>query len=381
MYTLADYGDMVADRGRTSAYARALEQLVTSSSVVLDIGAGPGILSLLACRAGARKVYAVEPDDVIQVAREVAAANGFADRIEFVQAMTADIDLPERVDGIVADIHGVLPQSGESLVSILDARRRLLRPGGWIVPARETIWAAPVSSPVNYERTMNAWTTEYGFDLSAARIRSANEWVKRWLSPDELLAEPGRCAVLDYHSLDGPNMSGEVSWVVARDGVAHGLGVWFDAETAPGVGFSNSPASGESHVYGQGFFVFPDQVTLSAGDLIRVRLRADFAGDGYFWGWDTHVTDGSSGRQKATYRQSTWLAASLTPEKLRRRAGTFVPTPGDDARIDRCILELMDQKMSLGEMAAKVAAAFPLSFRSTDVALARVGWLSQRYSK
>ena len=104
-------------------------------------------MALLACRAGAAKVYAVEPGDVIQIAREVAAANGFADRICFIQAMTTDIDLPEPVDGIVSEIHGTLPLFQKSLVSILDARHRFLKPGGWTIPARETIWAALAASP------------------------------------------------------------------------------------------------------------------------------------------------------------------------------------------------------------------------------------------
>jgi protein arginine N-methyltransferase 1 len=381
MYNLADYGDMIADKGRTSAYARALEARITSSSVVLDIGTGPGILALLACRAGARKVYAVEPDDVIQVAREAAAANGVADRIQFVQAITTNIDLPERVDGIVADIHGVLPLLGNSVVSILDARERFLKPGGWIIPGRETIWAAPVSSPSAHERTVEAWTTEYGFDLTAARMRSANEWSKRSLQADDLLDEPRRWAMLDYSTLDSPNVGGEMTWTVARAAVGHGVSVWFDAETAPGIAFSNSPMAGEQHVYGQGLFSWPDSVALSAGDEIRFRLRADLIGEEYVWRWDTIVTDGSSGAERVAYRQSTWQAAPINPERLRRRAGTFVPVLGDDARIDRHILELMDQKMSLGDIAVKVAATFPSSFRNTDVALARVGWLSQRYSK
>ena len=87
MYSIHDYGDMIADRGRTDAYARALQARVTPESVVLDIGAASGILTLLACQAGARKVYAVEPDGIIQVAREVVAANGYADHVEFIQGL------------------------------------------------------------------------------------------------------------------------------------------------------------------------------------------------------------------------------------------------------------------------------------------------------
>ena len=71
---------------------------------------------------------------MIQIAREAAHANGFADRIEFIQAMTTDIDLPERVDGIVADINGAMPMFGTSLVSMLDARARFLKTDGWLIP-------------------------------------------------------------------------------------------------------------------------------------------------------------------------------------------------------------------------------------------------------
>src|SRR5271165_3586372 len=106
MYELVTYGKMVADKGRTSSYDRALRANIRPGAVVLDIGAGPGILAFLACRAGAATVYAVEPDDVIQLAKEIAADNGFSNRIQFIQAMTTEIDLPEKVDGIVADIRG-----------------------------------------------------------------------------------------------------------------------------------------------------------------------------------------------------------------------------------------------------------------------------------
>ena len=63
---------IVVDRGRTDAYAHALRARVMPDSVVLHVGASSGILTLLACQAGARKVFAVEQDGIIQVAREIA---------------------------------------------------------------------------------------------------------------------------------------------------------------------------------------------------------------------------------------------------------------------------------------------------------------------
>ena len=47
---------MIADRGRTDAYDQALRARLTPHSEVLDIGAGPGILTLLACQAAGDQI-------------------------------------------------------------------------------------------------------------------------------------------------------------------------------------------------------------------------------------------------------------------------------------------------------------------------------------
>lgn len=81
VYTVTDHRRIVGDQGRVEAYAQALRRATRPGSVVADIGTGTGIMALLACRAGARRVYAIEPDDIIQVARALAQDNGLADRI------------------------------------------------------------------------------------------------------------------------------------------------------------------------------------------------------------------------------------------------------------------------------------------------------------
>ncbi len=378
-YDVVDYSQMLADR-RTSSYAHALAARITPGSVVLDMGTGSGIMALLACRAGAAKVYAVEPYDVIQMAREAAVANGFADRIQFVQAMTTDIDLPEKVDGIVADIRGPLPLFGTSLESMRDARDRFLKPNGWIVPARDTMWAAVVSSPELHDRIVKRWNTEYGFDFASARTRAVNQWRKKSMSAEDLLGEPQCWAVLDYQTLEHSSINGEAAWSLGRDADAHGLSVWFDSETAPGLEFSCSPAA-EEHIYHQAFFPWPEATPLSAGDRIRVRFRADFLHADYVWTWDTRITEEPSGRLKAEYHQSSFLGTPLSLDRLRRRAHSFVPEPTEDLQVDRQILELMSQQVALGDIATRILASFPARFQNWNAALTRVGNLSEQYSK
>jgi protein arginine N-methyltransferase 1 len=108
-YRLSGYGGMITNKPRMEAYAQALKQVVTPESNVLDIGAGTGIFSLLACQLGARHVDAVEPDEAIKAAEVNAAANGCQDRITFHQGLSTSITLPEPADIVVSDLRSVLP--------------------------------------------------------------------------------------------------------------------------------------------------------------------------------------------------------------------------------------------------------------------------------
>src|SRR5262245_46851914 len=140
MYSLFGYAQMIADRVRTDAYASALRRVLRPGGVCLDLGTGTGFFAVLACRLGARKVIAVEPNDAIHVARQVAAANGCAERITFIQDLSTRVQLTERADVIVSDLRGILPMMGHHLPNLIDARSRLLAPGGALIPQSDTLW-------------------------------------------------------------------------------------------------------------------------------------------------------------------------------------------------------------------------------------------------
>ncbi|MHB8838434.1 MAG: 50S ribosomal protein L11 methyltransferase, partial [Gemmatimonadaceae bacterium] len=100
-YTLEDYVVMVGDRRRTDAYVRAMQRLVSSESVVLDLGAGFGFFAILAARLGARHAYAIDTNDAIGLGAELARANGVADRVTFIQGDPRRVSLPERANLLV----------------------------------------------------------------------------------------------------------------------------------------------------------------------------------------------------------------------------------------------------------------------------------------
>jgi protein arginine N-methyltransferase 1 len=174
-------------------------------------------------------------------------------------------------------------------------------------------------------------------------------------------------------------VAGELVWTAERAGTAHGLLVWFDAELADGIGFSNAPGQPEL-IYGQAFFPLQEPVTLVPGDVVTVQLRADLVDDDYVWRWGTRVTpQGDSGRVKANFKQSTFYGAPLSLDKLKRREAGFVPQPLEAAEIDRFVLSMFDGRTSLGEIATGLLARYPERFARQRDALTHAADLAERY--
>jgi PRMT5 arginine-N-methyltransferase/ribosomal protein L11 methyltransferase PrmA len=319
MYSLHFYGQMIADAARMGAYTAALREVVKPDSVVMDLGSGPGVFALLACKLGARRVYAVEPSNVIGLAREAAAANGFAERIQFFESMSTDITLDERASIIVSDLRGVLPWFQQHIPSIIDASERHLARGGTLIPRRDMLWAAVVEAPTQYEELVGPWqNNELELDLAAGRGLITNTWRKTRIKAEQLLVEPIRWTTIDYYIVNSPDIQAEISWSAARKGTAHGVAVWFDAELVEGIGFSNHPNSPEM-IYGQGLFPFPQPVELMEGDRIKLRLAANMVEDDYVWRWDTDffMRDDET-CLRASFKQSTFFGVPLSPAVLQK---------------------------------------------------------------
>ena len=300
------------------AYAAALRRTVKPDSIVMDLGCGPGVFALLACKLGARKVYAVEPENVIAIAREAAAANGYADKIEFIEDHSTKIALPEPATIIVSDLRGVLPWFQQHIPSIIDARERLLARGGTLIPRRDMLWAAVVESADRYEELAGPWEkNSFELDLSAGTRRVTNTWRKTRIEPRELLAEPVRWTTIDYYEVNSPDLRAEISWRVARNGTAHGVAVWFDTDLVDGIGFSNHPNEPEL-IYGNGLFPFSKPVEVMEGERITLRLTAKIVEDDYVWCWDTDFfSREDETRPKVSFKQSTFYGVPLSPDRLR----------------------------------------------------------------
>jgi protein arginine N-methyltransferase 1 len=379
IYSVTNYGEMITCEPRMPAYAEALRRAVTPGCTVIDIGAGTGIFSLLACQYGAGAVTAIEPADAVLLLNETALANGCAERISIVQGLSTEHVPQVKADVIVSDIRGTMPLFEQHIATIVDARERLLAPGGTLIPMRDTLRAALASHPEGYSPCEEPWLrNKYDLDLRAGQRYAVNSWSKVFLQPDQLLSASAELAVLDYRSISDPNMSGSVALVAERDGTAHGLLVWFDAELAPGIGYSNAPGQPKL-VYEQSFFPFQQPLNLAKGDRVEATIKANLVEGSYIWSWTSQLFRGDADKPELTMRQSSFLSQVLSPEKLARRADSHIPQPTPAHAVDQLCLSLIDGQHSLGEIADILLQRFPERFNQRTAALNHIAGLAARY--
>lgn len=379
MYDVIGHGEMLADRVRMEAYTQALRAVCREGRVVLDLGAGTGVMALLAAKLGVRHVYAVEMSDAIVVARELARVNGLSDRITFIQAASTEIVLPEPVDILVADVRGVLPLVGTSLATMIDARR-FLSPSGILIPMRDTVRAALVERVEMFELRVSPWRRlEGGLDGSIVEAMTLNTWTKDTTPAEALLTDPRDVMQIDYTTCTQIDVAGSFGSEVVRRGTAHGVCVWFDAQLTEAIGFSNEPGRPQA-IYGQAFFPLARPVEVESGDVMNVDIQASQVGDDYVWRWNVDIRS-ADGAPKARTAQSTFFAMPLSVESLRPLDVAAMPSRSINADIDRFILDSLDGRTSLSTLAHALRSAFPDSFSSVEASLARVRTVVGRYGE
>ena len=145
-----DYFAMLRDVNRNDFYWQAMEKLPVRNRRVLDLGAGTGILSLMAAKLGASSVLAVdESPEMALIVEKSAEHNGFQDIINVHAGHSTELwlDLKDRFDVIVSETFGVLLLQEGCLKSFIHAREHLAKPSADIIPAGGVQYARLMGSP------------------------------------------------------------------------------------------------------------------------------------------------------------------------------------------------------------------------------------------
>lgn len=267
---------LIADRIRNEAFHRALKSVIeTGHTTVADIGAGTGLLGLMAAHLGAREVYLYETAEVAGVATQVLKANR-ARACHLMPCHSTEMQDPPRADVVVSETLGNYALEENIVDTLADARRRHLATGGTLIPSRITQFVAPVVAD-RIHKELCVWDeVGHGIDLSVARTMSLNNVYVRTLAADELL-EGGRSAhawdMIELGHDTRANRKGEASWKLGAAASVFGFAYWWTADLVPGISLSTAPGAPCTH-WEQLYFPLEKPITVRKGETIMISLRS-----------------------------------------------------------------------------------------------------------
>lgn len=354
---------LLADATRTGSYRQAVSQVVRKNDVVVDIGSGSGILSFFACLAGARKVYAIEVTNAVFLARELCRGNGFDNIVEFHQAASQDVRLPELADVVISDTGCSFGLQGGMLGLLLDAKKRFLKPGGRVIPHSMQLFVAPME--LKDHRNLDVWDKDrYGLDLSPVRRFAANTDYSLRVGPKQVLGPPALLTTLHFDEVNSAYVAGETISVAARDGVLHGLVAWIVLELTPGISFNNSPL-GATVDWTHSFFPIEKPVEVRAGDRVRSKIQTN---NGDIWRWKIEVMDGTASPEnsevKARFDQSSLWNFPVDPETVKKQFADYRPKLSRKGEAEKYLLCAFDGQRTATDLTAELLRNFGDCFPS-----------------
>ncbi|MFB9831821.1 50S ribosomal protein L11 methyltransferase [Actinoallomurus acaciae] len=288
--------EMLHDELRSELYDKAIRHIVSPQHLVLDVGAGSGLLSMMAARAGARQVVACEAQHpVAEVARRVISKAGHDDVITVVPKMSTRMrvpgDLPRRADVLVTETVDCALLGEGILPTITHAREHLLTDDAIILPCGGRVFAQLVESPSLYRK--NHVGQLYGFDLTEFNQLSSIEYFDSRLRHHEhrMLSEPIEVFRFDFYRDTAEPRRAEFVVPPSVAGTCHAVVFWFELDLVPGLSLANSPSTPNTH-WKQAIQCLPVPIHVQPDEPLLLDARHD--------GVNIHFTAVASGVRTLT---------------------------------------------------------------------------------
>lgn len=296
---------MLFDEARNNALADAVAEVVRAGDFVIDVGTGTGLLAMLAARAGAAEVYALEMSSFAGVARRLVELNRLSESVKVVHGSSFGFHPPRQADVILCETLGFAAFEEGFRRILCDSRDRMLRPGGVLVPRNVSLLGTPVELPPEIQAQP---ITDEILGLNYSPFAA----VARQLYQREYFHE--RCELGPHRTIlaeDCYSMSAslaetiDVTFPVSRLGSCAGIAVWFEAKLSDYVTISSRPWQRSNH-WGQMFLPAEKALPVKKGDRLTLKLNLHDRHDGFNLKWSvgcvaTHSALEESWGHEASY--------------------------------------------------------------------------------
>jgi predicted RNA methylase len=274
---------MMNEQKRNQAYFDALKSVITPKSKVFEIGTGSGLLSMMAAKLGAKQVDTCETVPLIaETAQRIIVDNGFEKTIKVIAKKSVDIkvgeDIPEKADVLVSEIFSSELLGEHVLPSIEDAKRRLLKPEGRVVPAVGHIMIALFTGD-DIRRNLIV-DDSFGFNLQQFNsVVSKKRMIARNDLNIEMLSDGIEAFSFYFENEDFfPGQTKTVDISVKSAGRCYGIIQWIRLQMSRDVVFENHPTE-KSAVsnWQQCAYLFDEPVELKRGQVVVISAQHDRA--------------------------------------------------------------------------------------------------------
>lgn len=349
---LAEHLGFVSDAVKLGVYKRAVEGVIRPGHVVADVGCGTGVLGLYCLKAGAARVVAIDETSMLDVARQSFERAGLVRHCEFIRSRAQHAVPSQKVDVAICDHVGYFGFDYGIVHLMQDVRRRMLKPGGALVPGRMKLALCLVNSATCRKLT-DGWRQDgIPEEFHWLRDKTINERHAVTLRSDELASEPASLGEIDFYQDQPDFFSWSTELSVRESGIVDGLAGWFDCELTEGVWMTNSPLSSEAINRPQAYLPISEPVAVQAGETVKATVMTRPSENMIAWVVDFPAAG-------LHFRHSTWQGMSLSPADLVRAAPTRVPVQGHAARARQTVLGYCDGQRTSSDIEAAVLRDHP----------------------
>ncbi len=266
-----NYYQMLSDTVRMQAYKKAIFQTVKPGDIVIDLGAGTGILGLWAIQAGAARVYAIEKTNAIELAKNIAQANHCQDKMVFIQKNSLQVSLAEKADVLISETLGSFAIDENTLLFTNDARKRLLKENGKMIPQGFDIFACPVEAKQAYQK-IDFWRHIDGLDFSPAFDLFSGKIMIEAIERKNLLSDAKKIASINLLQDNHPDFYSRHYFPIKKSGTIHGVVGWFKVCLNDNIHINTAPGKPLTH-WKQAFFPFRESIDVIQNDVLDWSIR------------------------------------------------------------------------------------------------------------
>jgi tetratricopeptide (TPR) repeat protein len=270
---------MMNEQNRNQAYFDALKAVVKPNSTVFEIGTGSGLLAMMAAKLGAKQVTTCESVPLIaETASQVIKDNKFEKTIKVIDKKSADIeigkDLSTQADILVSEIFSSELLGEYVLPSLEDAKKRLLKPQGKVIPAAGSIMIGLFTG--DDIRKNLIVDDSFGFNLQHFNsIVSKKRMIARNDLNIELLSDGVGVFSFDFEGEDYfPEQSKSLQITVKTAGHCYGIVQWMrlDMNGDQKVMFENHPSQASKvSNWQQCAYLFDAPIDVKVGQVVVIN--------------------------------------------------------------------------------------------------------------